>query len=156
MAMAAEQADTILIAYDGSDHAKAAIRVAADRLAPGGKALVATVYEPLDRVPFAGIAGLPIDESTTEAIFGGARAAAQGAAEEGAALAREAGFEAEAIAVDGVPVWNALVELADDRDAALIAIGSRGLSGVKHVLLGSVASAVAQHSRRSVLIVHDS
>jgi nucleotide-binding universal stress UspA family protein len=36
----------------------------------------------------------------------------------------------------------------------LIALGSRGLSGVKHALLGSVSGAVAHHSRRSVLIAH--
>jgi nucleotide-binding universal stress UspA family protein len=36
----------------------------------------------------------------------------------------------------------------------LIAIGSRGRTGLSKVLLGSVASAVAQHSGRSVLIVH--
>jgi nucleotide-binding universal stress UspA family protein len=51
-------------------------------------------------------------------------------------------------------VWSAIVEAAEENDAALIAIGSRGLSGVKHVLLGSVSGAVAQHSHRSVLIVH--
>ena len=36
----------------------------------------------------------------------------------------------------------------------MIVIGSRGRTGLPKVLLGSVAAAVAQHSRRSVLIVH--
>ena len=51
-------------------------------------------------------------------------------------------------------MWSAIVEAAEEHDAALIAIGSRGLSGVKHVVLGSVSGAVAHHSHRSVLIVH--
>ncbi len=145
----------ILVAYDGSDHAKQAIRVAGRRLKPGGEMLVATVYEPLQKLPFVGVAGIPMDKQTVDAIYGGTRAAAQKIAEEGAALAREEGFEAEALACEGAPTWNAIVELAEEREADLIVIGSRGLSGVKHVLLGSVAAAVSQHSRRSVLIVHD-
>ena len=36
----------------------------------------------------------------------------------------------------------------------MIALGSRGLSGVKHALLGSVSGAVAHHSKRSVFIAH--
>lgn len=146
---------SILVAYDGSAHARAAIRTAGERLAPGGRALIATVYEPLGKIPFIGVAGVPIDTATTDALFGGAKTAAQKVADEGRELAREAGFEAEGLAVDAAPVWHGLVELADERDVDLIVIGSRGLSGVKHVLLGSVAAAVAQHSRRSVLIVHD-
>lgn len=54
----------------------------------------------------------------------------------------------------GGPVWNLIVEAADQQGANLIVIGSRGRSGIAHILLGSVAAAVAQHSKRSVLIVH--
>jgi nucleotide-binding universal stress UspA family protein len=64
------------------------------------------------------------------------------------------GLEATTAVYEGGPVWSAIVEAAEGNDAALIALGSRGLSGVKHVLLGSVSGAVAQHSHRSVLIVH--
>jgi nucleotide-binding universal stress UspA family protein len=39
-------------------------------------------------------------------------------------------------------------------DAGLVVIGSRGLSGIKHVVLGSVAAAVAQHSKRAIFIAH--
>ena len=45
-------------------------------------------------------------------------------------------------------------KLADDRDARLIVLGSHGRNGVADLLLGSVAGAVAAHSRRSVLITH--
>lgn len=117
--------------------------------------MVATVFEPLERLPFAGLAGLPMDPKSVEALFGAEKEAAQKVAEEGASLAREAGLVAEAVAREGSPVWNAMVELAEERDAELIVIGSRGLSGLKHVVLGSVAAAVARHSPRSVLIVHD-
>jgi nucleotide-binding universal stress UspA family protein len=44
--------------------------------------------------------------------------------------------------------------VADEHGARLIVLGSHGRSGLSGVFVGSVAAAVAQHSPRSVLIVH--
>lgn len=153
--MAPDTKPTILIAYDGSDFAKAAVREAGALLSPGDSALILTVYEPFERIPFFGVAGVPIESETMEELLASARGAAEKVAEEGCELAGANGFEAEPIVVEGAPVWDQIVEVADQRQVDLIVIGSRGLSGLKHVALGSVAAAVAQHSRRSVLIVHD-
>lgn len=153
--MAPAPNDLVLIAYDGSDFAKAAVTEAGAQLGPGRRVLVLTVFEPLDKVPFLGVSGLPVEPQTISELFEHAEGGARRTAEEGGGLARQAGFgEVEAIASGGTPAWARIVEVADERDAGLIVIGSRGLSGVKHALLGSVASAVSQHSRRSVLIVH--
>jgi nucleotide-binding universal stress UspA family protein len=76
------------------------------------------------------------------------------AAEDGAGLATDAGFEAEARVEVAPSPWQGIVAIGDEIDAGVIVIGSRGRTGLPKVLLGSVASAVAQHSRRSVLIVH--
>ncbi len=47
------------------------------------------------------------------------------------------------------------MEVAEEHgNADPIVIGSRGLSGLKHAVLGSVAAAVAQHSGRTVFIAH--
>jgi nucleotide-binding universal stress UspA family protein len=46
-----------------------------------------------------------------------------------------------------------LLEVADEVDADLIAVGSRGLGGFPELLLGSTSTQLAQHSRRPVLIV---
>ena len=75
-------------------------------------------------------------------------------AEEGTALAREAGFLAEPRVEASATPWQEIVGVGDELNVDVIAIGSRGRTGLKKVLLGSVASAVAQHSGRSVLIVH--
>lgn len=152
--MASDGKTIVLVAYDGSDFARAAVRQAGTWLASGGHAILLTVFEPLEKIPFFGVAGVPVETNTMEELFAGARRAAEKVADEGCELAREAGFEAESVVVDGAPVWNQIVTVADQRDADLIVIGSRGLSGIKHVALGSVATAVAQHSKRSVLIVH--
>lgn len=47
-----------------------------------------------------------------------------------------------------------IVEVADDHDVQLIVVGSRGLSGFRSFLLGSVSYKVARSAHRPVLVVH--
>jgi nucleotide-binding universal stress UspA family protein len=144
----------VLLAYDGSDPAKAAIADAAGQLGPGRKAIVLTVWEPLEELPFLGVRGVASDAGAVETVIAETRAGAEEVAKEGAKLASAAGFEAHAETASGDPAWQQIVEVAEERDASLIVLGSRGRSGLSYVLLGSVATAVSQHSKRSVLIVH--
>ncbi len=51
------------------------------------------------------------------------------------------------------PAANAILEMAESLPADLIVMGTRGLSGLKHVLLGSVAERVVQHANCPVLTV---
>jgi nucleotide-binding universal stress UspA family protein len=149
------ESDTpILIAYDGSDCSKEAIFEAGRQLPRGRAAVVLTVSEPIEGIPFLGASGVPIEAETMEEILAAANEGAQKVAEEGAGLAREGGFEAEPMVRSGSPVWRQIVAAAEERDASLIAIGSHGRSGLAYLALGSVAASVAQHSKRSVLIVH--
>jgi nucleotide-binding universal stress UspA family protein len=145
----------VLIAYDGSSQAKGAIAEAARELGAGRRAVVLTVREPLDQIAFAGLGGgTVLDPATVSRMQESAAHEAGAVAEEGARLARDAGFAAEARVEVAASPWQEIVAAADELDAGVIAIGSRGRTGLPKVLLGSVASAVAQHSRRSVLIVH--
>jgi nucleotide-binding universal stress UspA family protein len=139
----------VVFAYDGSDLAKQAIEEAAGLLETGGEALVVTVWQPFD-VGFLPAAGTQFDAAQIADV----RAAAAQTAAAGAALAEAAGFRADSAEVERSPTWRGIAELADEHDARLIVLGSHGRSGVAGVLVGSVASAVAAHSRRSVLIVH--
>jgi nucleotide-binding universal stress UspA family protein len=145
----------VLIAYDGSSQAKGAIVEAGRELDAGRRAIVVTVREPLEQIAFAGMGGGTIlDPATLSAMQESAANEASVVAEEGAQLARDAGFVAEARVEVASSPWQEIVAIADELDAGVIVIGSRGRTGLPKVLLGSVASAVAQHSRRSVLIVH--
>jgi nucleotide-binding universal stress UspA family protein len=145
----------VLIAYDGSSQAKGAIVEAARELGAGRRAVVLTVREPLDQIVFAGLGGKTmLDPATVSAMQESSANEATAVAEEGARLAREAGFAAEARVEVAPSPWQEIVAIADELDAGVIAIGSRGRTGLPKVLLGSVASAVAQHSGRCVLIVH--
>jgi nucleotide-binding universal stress UspA family protein len=151
----ADERRPILIAYDGSDCAAGAIDKVAEEFAPR-QVIVMVVSEDLDKVPFLGTAGVPVEAETMELLTDAARKGAQEIADKGAERAHGLGLEATTAVYEGGPVWSAIVEAAEEHDAALIAIGARGLSGVKRLVLGSVSSAVAQHSKRSVLIVHGS
>jgi len=145
----------VLIAYDGSDPAKGAIAEAGRVLGADRRAVVLTVREPIPSFVLAGGGGATtLDPTTIRVMEEAARKAAADVAEEGARLAGEAGFAAEARAGLSGSAWQEIVAVADELDAGVIVIGSRGRSGFKKVLLGSVASAVVQHGGRSVLVVH--
>ena len=47
-----------------------------------------------------------------------------------------------------------LVECADQHDAAVLVVGSRGRSTIREVLLGSVARGAVHRTHRPVLVVH--
>ena len=47
-----------------------------------------------------------------------------------------------------------MTETADRNDTAVIVMGSRGLTGLRSMLLGSVSSAVLHHADRPVFVVH--
>ena len=51
------------------------------------------------------------------------------------------------------PAARALLDTADDVDAGMIVVGSRGRGGFAELVLGSVSHHVTHHSRRPVLIV---
>jgi nucleotide-binding universal stress UspA family protein len=53
-------------------------------------------------------------------------------------------------------VWKTILDIAGSRDAAMIVMGSRGLTGVRSMLLGSVSGAVVNHADRPTLVVRQS
>jgi nucleotide-binding universal stress UspA family protein len=139
--------EPILICYDGSEGAKHAIEAAAGLLG-GRPAVVLAVGPPL--TPEESYAALgPMTPSFQELN----EEQALERAKEGAELARGAGLAAEARADVAAPTWEGVVVVADEIDAAAIVVGSRGLTGVKEALAGSVSHAVAEHAGRPVLIV---
>jgi nucleotide-binding universal stress UspA family protein len=75
-------------------------------------------------------------------------------AQEGARLARSAGFGARPMTAGADPIWRGIVDFADAQDASILVLGSHGRNGVGLVLMGTIADAVARHTERPVLIVH--
>jgi nucleotide-binding universal stress UspA family protein len=148
-------APSLLIAYDGSDDARNAIEVAA-RVMPGARCTILTAWQPfVDTVTRAGGGfGFVGEVDDSEQLDRATEQAAQRSAEEGAAVARDAGLEAEAHTT--TRSGNAAYTILDEAKAAgatMIVMGSRGLSGVRSLVLGSVSHAVLNHADRPVLIV---
>jgi nucleotide-binding universal stress UspA family protein len=144
------ETNPILICYDGSPESERAIDTAAALLGPRQ----AVVVEVSPIMTFAEA----MTASTTSVVPGNAyddlnKDDGLKHAESGAAYARRAGFTATARAELSAEVWSGIVTAADDVDASLIVMGSRGLSGVRERMHGSVSHAVATHARRPVLIV---
>jgi nucleotide-binding universal stress UspA family protein len=137
----------ILICYDGSDGSRRAIDAAAE-LFGGHHAVV------LDIAPFLTGAESVAELSALTPNFGQLNEdEALAGAREGATLARAAGLTAEARADLGAPTWEGIVDVANEIDAAVIVVGSRGLTGVRELFEGSVSHDVAEHAGRPVLIV---
>lgn len=144
----------VLLCYDGSEDARAAISAAGRLL--DGSALVATVWNPTHADVLAAHAptlGPAVRKAVAELDEFAANEALE-RAEEGCALARDIGFAPEPVTVEGSPrTWMALVQLAEDRDVAAIVLGRRGRSPVTAALFGSVSTGVLHHARRPVLAV---
>ncbi|MFQ5970289.1 MAG: universal stress protein [Nitrososphaerales archaeon] len=69
-------------------------------------------------------------------------------------LARKEGVDLSTeIVVDAASAVDAIANYAANEDADLIVIGTRGRTGVKRFLLGSVANGVVMHAECPVLVV---
>jgi nucleotide-binding universal stress UspA family protein len=139
----------ILFCHDGSDNADHAIEVTAGLLGRR-RSVVLDVGPPLTAAESIAtlspvVPGAAFEDLNTADALTRARA--------GAEHARIAGFEAEARATIGAPTWEGIVDVADEIDASVIVLGSRGFTGFQEALQGSVSHDVAEHAGRPVLIV---
>jgi nucleotide-binding universal stress UspA family protein len=144
----------LLIAYDGSLDAKAAIQHAGE-LMPGTAVTVLTIWEPfttmLARTPETLRPLARMDEAGD--IDRQEADAAEESSKEGVELARAAGLDATSLTTSlHGSTADTIIQQADRLNVDAIVVGSRGLTGVQR-LLGSVSFSVVQNADRTVLIV---
>ena len=123
----------------------------------GRDALVLTVWQPTPALGSSASAGAT--DSTFDFVEVDRAAADLGerVARDGVRIAQQAGLHAKPVAVEATgSVWKTIVEIADRHDAAIIVMGSRGLTGLRPMLQGSVASAIVHHADRPTLIIRQS
>jgi len=149
-------APRILVAYDGSDEAAAAIR-AAGRLFPGAHAVVANARGDAVALEHAALARIAVPDAviapSAAAYEREAETASWTIAERGCSIAHESGLDGTATSSEGSSAWRAICAAGREHAADVIACGTRGLGGVGRALLGSTSSALVHHADRPVLVV---
>lgn len=149
--MGAPEATPILICYDGSDGARHAIEVTAALFA-GHPVIVLHAWQPVAAIA-ASHGGAAVSMPTYD--DGEIRRAVAATAEQGSNEAIAAGLSArfEVAEVRTHDIARTILNRADQHDARLIVLGTRGRSAFKSVMAGSVSRNVAQHAHRPILIV---
>lgn len=146
-----------LIGYDGSADAQAAID-RAGQLMPGSEATVLVIWETvIEALTRTGTIGMGYgmigvygddgsdakleQEAGVSAATGAARATAVGLVARPQIVNRRDSIAADILAV------------ADDLEADVIVVGTRGRGAVRSLMLGSVSGAVLHHADRPVLVI---
>jgi nucleotide-binding universal stress UspA family protein len=142
--------EIVIVAVDGSDAALQAVRAGMRIVDPAAAALVVTVVEPSEgSLPVSGFAGTVMspqdEEDENEARTAAATKHLDAAA---ATLGLHAG---QTLILHGVP-GMVICDIATERSARAIVMGSRGRGRIKRALLGSVSDYVVRNSPCPVVI----
>lgn len=136
----------ILVAVDGSDFSDTAFKRAAElsRVFGSKLTILTVVHLPVTLDP---------QTEHMHAIQGHMRVKAGELLSNLATAAKsQYGIEAETILAQGDPS-GVIIDMAKEQDADLIVLGSRGLSGIKELFLGSVSHNVVRKAKQHVLVV---
>jgi nucleotide-binding universal stress UspA family protein len=134
----------ILLAMDGSPHAKRALKYARDlALRDGAQVIVVHAFDPVPTY----LGKAQEDRMVARHVAGGYEVANDTAKE-----LQEAGLEVVVEVLEGPPA-DAILRVADVRECDLIVMGSRGHGTVTSLLLGSVSHRVLAHTQTPVMVV---
>jgi nucleotide-binding universal stress UspA family protein len=146
----------LVLAYDGSDAAADAIRVAG-RLFPGADAVVVHHRDEPDVLAHAALARIVWPDAVT---IGAVREyerlrtlQSSELAERGREIARRAGLQASCEVRSAGSAWRAVLDAADDDAADVIVCGTRGRGPLARAWLGSTSSSLVHHAERPLLVV---
>ncbi|MDW8084553.1 MAG: universal stress protein [Candidatus Caldarchaeum sp.] len=141
----------VLVAVDGSEYSRraAAVAVGLCQAFRAGLVVVHVVQQP----PYLfAAAGVP--PAALKQFFEDARNEGKKYVDEVLQMAGAAGVQADGEILEKAPsVVEAIADYASKKGVDLIVTGTRGLSGFKKLVVGSVASGVVSHAPCSVLVV---
>jgi nucleotide-binding universal stress UspA family protein len=141
----------VLLAIDGSSYSVAAAQLVATRLWPPDTIVkVLMAVEPIMQAPdiWSGMLGVETLERARTELMRQATEVVTGVAE----TLRANGLEVETAVSNGDP-RSVIVDQAEEWSADLVVVGSHGYTGLKRLLLGSVAQSVVSHAPCSVEVV---
>jgi nucleotide-binding universal stress UspA family protein len=137
----------ILVPFDFSTSAERALAWAADLQRTTGAAPLHLVHAISSRPPGTGDVALDILLPNDDEIAGLRRSMVEAAQRHGA-------MATAVVAIRASAVGDIILDAAHDAGADLIVMGTHGRSGVKRLLLGSVAEHVLRHSDCPVVTLH--
>jgi nucleotide-binding universal stress UspA family protein len=141
---------SIVVGTDGSDTATQAVRQAVDLARSIGATLeLVSAYEPVSAQRLRE-ERRETPEDLQWAI--NPREDVDATLDAAAGLAREAGVDVNVYPRQGDPA-DAILDVAEEREADLVVVGNKGMTGAKRFLLGSVPNKVSHHAPCSVLII---
>jgi nucleotide-binding universal stress UspA family protein len=141
----------VVVGTDGSETAELAVRHAAELAkAFGARLTIVTAFVPNAEEEAKRVEEAPPDVrwAITDATSADQRA------NKGKAIAKEIGVEDVKIRVDSGDPAGLLLDAADATGADVIVVGSKGMTGAKRFILGSVPNQVSHHAPCDVVIVH--
>ena len=140
----------MLLATDGSEEAELATRAAVELAEGTGSELHVVYVEPLPDFMKKNDAGMPgYDRQLYKMIEGEGRETLRKLVWR----VKVAGGSVAKAHLRMGAVVKEIVALADELEADLIIVGSRGLRGIKRALAGSVSESVFRHARCPVMVV---
>jgi nucleotide-binding universal stress UspA family protein len=136
----------IVVGVDGSANSRKALEKAVEEAALHHAPLTVLTVHQAVRDVYGAASHYPEDAAQTEK----ARVAAQAETDEVLAAASARPESVTVVAVHGLPAEE-IVKASEGAD--MLVVGRRGSGGFSRLMMGSVTSAVAYHSRSPVLIV---
>ena len=141
---------SIVLGTDGSETAKKAVREATELAKLLGATIdLVSAYEP---VPAQRLRAEQRDAPEDVSWMVNPREDVDATLRDAAEGVSDLGIEVNTFAREGDPA-DAILDVAEERQADLIVVGNRGMTGAKRFLLGSVPNKVSHHAPCSVLII---
>jgi len=141
----------ILVAFDGSSDSVKAIQMAAGLSGEfESEVTILHVYRS-PAIALSAASGMPSPDYRD--MEDAAKEAGQKVLSRGLQLAKDAGVNARGELIEASSVVEAIVEFAARQRIDLVITGTRGMTGFKKLLLGSVSSGLVSHAPCPVLVV---
>jgi nucleotide-binding universal stress UspA family protein len=141
---------SILIATDGSENVKNAVNWGI-RLAKANNAKVKALYV----VPPAGVAVAMRGEMWAKALEDHLMEQGKRATGYVVDIGNKEGVEVEPVIIGEKTPADGIVDFAAINNIDMIVMGTLGITGLTHILLGSVAENVVRYAKRPVLVFHN-
>jgi nucleotide-binding universal stress UspA family protein len=140
----------ILVAYDGSKDAAKATQLAASLSTRFNADLIVVHVFSSPTIALSAASGMPGPDYG--AMEGAAKEAAQKVLSRGLQLITNSGVRAKGELIEAPSVVEAVVNYAENQKVDLIVVGTRGMTGFRKLIIGSVSTGLISHAHCPVLV----